>query len=86
MNKNFPCTQCGLCCQNVALSEETINLDRHDGVCKYFDESTKKCSIYDSRPDICRVDVQYHQRFVRFYTWEEYVQENLRICQILAQQ
>lgn len=83
INMQFPCVQCGKCCQNVNLSEETRYLDRNDGTCKYFEESTKRCSIYHERPDICRVDVQYQQRFVRFYTWEEYVDENLRICKML---
>ncbi|WP_367066879.1 YkgJ family cysteine cluster protein [Oryzisolibacter sp. LB2S] len=86
MSQTFPCTECGRCCQNVHLSDETIFLDRGDGTCRYFDESTKHCSIYLKRPDICRVDVQFKQRFGRIYSWDEYVNRNLQVCKVLASQ
>eukprot|EP00968_Pinguiococcus_pyrenoidosus_P001530 scaffold69_cov248-Pinguiococcus_pyrenoidosus.AAC.24 len=37
---------------------------RPDGWCKHFDFSTRSCSIYDDRPQFCRVDKdRYVQSF-----------------------
>jgi Fe-S-cluster containining protein len=55
----FPCTQCGECCRRVDASDQTRRLDRGDGVCRHFDEATKACGIYDTRPLTCRVDDYY---------------------------
>lgn len=79
----FPCQQCGLCCQRVHLAAETKSLDRGDGVCMHYEETNKVCTIYDERPDICRVDALYKKRYVQLYTWEEYVDLNLQVCKRL---
>lgn len=85
MNEKFPCFECGKCCQNVNLSDETQYLDRGDGTCKYFDILTKHCSIYHDRPDICRVDVMFEKRYKHNYSWEEYVHRNLWVCKLLEE-
>ncbi len=33
----FPCTGCGLCCQNIATVKELKEFDLGNGVCKFFD-------------------------------------------------
>lgn len=76
----FPCTQCGLCCQNVHLAGETRFLDRGDGTCQYYSETSRKCGIYDNRPDICRVDRQYALHYADLYSWDEFVALNIRVC------
>lgn len=76
----FPCTQCGLCCQNVHLPVETRFLDRGDGTCRHYHEPSKNCSIYSERPDICRVDRQYELNYVKQYGWDEFVSINLEAC------
>jgi len=78
--KPFPCTQCGLCCQNVHRSVQTAFLDRGDGTCRHYHAASKQCSIYDTRPDICRVDRQYALHYRHDYTWDEFVEANLRAC------
>ncbi|PHI32671.1 YkgJ family cysteine cluster protein [Budvicia aquatica] len=86
-NKNdapFPCTQCGLCCQRVNLAQETRYLDRGDGLCRHYDAASKGCLIYNERPDICRVDLQYHLNYAYLYSWEEFVALNLAVCQQLT--
>lgn len=82
--KNFPCTKCGACCKKVHLSQETMFLDRGDGVCIHFNQGSLECKIYDSRPDICRVDVQYFMKYRNHYSWEEFVKVNQDACEILA--
>ncbi|WP_367393556.1 YkgJ family cysteine cluster protein [Pseudomonas sp. X4] len=76
----FPCNQCGLCCQRVDKSDETRFLDRGDGVCSHYDSLRKGCGIYEQRPDICRVDRQYVERFAEHYGWDEFVAMNVAVC------
>ncbi|HBN8287768.1 YkgJ family cysteine cluster protein [Pseudomonas aeruginosa] len=85
-HKDFPCTQCGLCCQHVHLAEETRFLDRGDGTCRHYDSASRGCGIYAQRPDICRVDRQYTKRYAQQYTWDEYVILNLQVCAYLQAQ
>lgn len=83
---SFPCNQCGLCCQRVRESDETRYLDRGDGTCKHYDAAQHGCSIYDQRPDICRVDRQYTQRFAQHYSWTEFVALNSAVCDALQRE
>ena len=82
----FPCTQCGLCCQNVNLSDETRFLDRGDGTCQHYDTASKGCSIYANRPNICRVDRMYALRYQNEYTWATFVRLNQEVCATLQTQ
>ena len=82
----FPCTQCGLCCKHVHVAAETQFLDRGDGTCMHYDATSKGCTIYAERPDICRVDRQYAVRYAQQYTWDEYVTLNLQVCTYLQAQ
>lgn len=79
----FPCTQCGLCCRNVHLAEQTRSLDRGDGVCRHYGEADRRCSIYDIRPEICRVDGQYELHYSERYTWDAFVAVNVEACRVL---
>lgn len=76
----FPCTQCGLCCQRLHMSEETRFLDRGDGTCRHYNAASKGCSIYAERPDICRVDRMYALRYAPQYSWAEFVRLNQAVC------
>ncbi len=76
----FPCDSCGECCKSVSLSEQTKWLDSGNGVCKYFDIGTNTCRIYDERPDICNVKLQYTMNYSQNYTWQEFVDINVQVC------
>lgn len=80
MFSQFPCDKCGLCCKRVSVAEETVFLDRGDGVCKHHDEESKLCSIYESRPEVCRVNEYYTKHYSKRISWDNFVQENLAIC------
>ena len=41
---------------NLDKSDLYSDLNRGDGICKYFDEQTHLCSIYDERPEKCNID------------------------------
>ena len=49
---SFNCIQCAACCKTAWLFDESF--DRGDGVCKHLRGNL--CSIYESRPDWCRID------------------------------
>lgn len=76
----FPCNRCGACCRNVHLAEATHFLDRGDGCCKHYDDTSQLCSIYQERPSICRIDEQFEVNYKLSMTWEIFVELNLAAC------
>ena len=80
----FPCDKCGECCRNLKLSDLYQDLDRGDGVCKYLVGNL--CSIYRSRPLLCRIDESYDSFFKDFMTREEFYRANLRVCSELKKE
>lgn len=79
--REFKCDRCGACCRTVGLIEEAKFLDRGDGVCKYLTDNNL-CSIYDFRPEICRVDKMY-KRYKDKMTWDEYLELSYEACEEL---
>ena len=78
----FNCTKCGLCCRSVGNTELTLYLSRGDGVCRFFDELSMLCKIYDRRPDVCKVEESYVS-FSGFNCIEEYFRANENVCKAL---
>mgnify|MGYP003512396328 FL=1 len=78
--ENFPCTRCGACCKNTHKSPYGTSLDRGDGVCKYLNEHLNLCSIYESRPDICRIDLQYKKNYKQHISWNKFIELNKEAC------
>ena len=76
----FRCDKCGLCCQSLAGVELYADLDRGDGTCKFFDEGSCLCMIYQDRPLLCRVDESYERYFADVMTREAYEQLNYKAC------
>lgn len=79
----FICNKCGLCCMNVNKSQIYSNLDRGDGICKYFDEDSHLCMIYDNRPLVCNIDKMYEVFFSDSLSLTEYYNLNYKSCEIL---
>ena len=74
---------CGACCMNLKrLYGIYDKLDRGDGVCKNFDEESKRCLIYNTRPDICRVEWVYTS-FKHDLCYEEYLKQTVVACSYL---
>ena len=80
---HFKCDMCGLCCQHVSLSDIYKHLDRGDGVCRYYEDETQMCSIYDRRPIICNVEVFYEHFMKRIMSKGLFFEMNYRICEKL---
>lgn len=77
----FKCDCCGECCRNLDKSDLYSELDRGDGTCIYLDGN--KCSIYNKRPLLCRIDECYELYFKEQYSIEEYYELNYKICKKL---
>ena len=75
LRDKFPCDQCGECCRHVDDS-----VPNRGGVCVYLDGN--RCSIYESRPDVCNVDRMYED-VCGMMTWDEWVEINVNACKKL---
>ena len=75
----FPCTKCGLCCQNLSRNILYKDLDRGDGVCSHLTK-TMTCGIYDNRPILCRIDEAYDALFSKQVSLLEYYKLNAQSC------
>lgn len=82
----FPCTNCGLCCQNISTVRELKEFDLGNGTCKYFDNVSNSCIIYETRPDICRIDKMYETKYKKYFTKENFYIENAQVCNSLQEQ
>jgi len=81
----FPCTQCGICCQNISNIPELKEFDLGNGICKYYDMEYKICKIYDIRPDICRIDKMFDLEYHKYFTRKEFYVENAKVCNKLQE-
>ena len=77
----FKCDQCGKCCEKVGKSDIYSFLADASGKCKYLNGN--KCSIYDSRPLICRVDEMYEHYYKDSMTRDEFYELNHMLCNVL---
>jgi hypothetical protein len=82
----FPCTSCGLCCQNISNIDELKEFDSGNGTCKYFNNINNSCEIYENRPQICRVDEMFNIIYNRHFSKEEFYIENAKVCNSLQEQ
>jgi hypothetical protein len=81
----FPCTGCGLCCQNISNITELKDFDLGNGICQYFDIQNNICKIYDTRPNICRVDKMFDMKYKQYFTKEVFYMENAKVCNALQE-
>jgi len=82
----FPCSGCGLCCQNIQEIKELSKFDLGNGVCKYFDIKNNSCLIYENRPDICRIEKMFNVKYYKYFTKAEFYLENAKVCNNIQEQ
>ncbi len=82
----FPCSSCGICCQNISTIKELKEYDLGNGICKYFDRINNKCIIYENRPQVCRIDEMFEEEYNSFFSKKEFYIENAKVCNILQEQ
>ena len=81
----FNCTCCGSCCKNISLSSIYADLNRGDGICKYFDEERSLCAIYEHRPLICNIDAMYEAFYSDKMSRAQYYELNYAACHALLE-
>lgn len=74
----FKCDMCGECCRHIDRIHQLKLFDTGNGTCKYLKDSL--CSIYENRPDICRVDYMYEKFFLLKMSLDEYYHLNAIGC------
>ena len=79
-DEKLPCAICGKCCRKVGSSVETQFLDRGDSVCRYLNEQTNFCKIYQDRPIVCRVEDYYKAYLSDKIKWIDFIEINVKIC------
>ena len=82
-NYMYPCKKCGICCRCVTTTVWGSFLANEQGFCKYLDENTNLCKIYNKRPIFCNVDKYYKKYLSRTMTLEEFYKINQKSCQLL---
>jgi uncharacterized protein len=81
----FPCTSCGLCCQNISHIKELNDYDLGNGICKFFDTLNNNCKIYENRPDICQIDKMYEIKYYKYFIKEKFYIENAKVCNLFQE-
>lgn len=76
----FNCDGCGACCKLVPDQLlEMYSLPRApNGGCGHLVDN--KCSIYESRPDVCSVRTMWERNHRANYSWDEYCEMTEKIC------
>lgn len=74
----FPCTKCGACCRVAFLIPGFTEPVNDNGSCVHLQDNM--CSIYETRPDICRVDEYYDKHLTNVMSREEAYLANAQVC------
>lgn len=82
----FPCERCGSCCRRVGEAFLARQMAKPSGVCKYLDESSNLCTIYEDRPIFCRVDEFYEQNLSSIMPREDFYLMNKEVCKNFQRQ
>ena len=75
------CTGCSLCCRMVSLNPDFTEPIDENGVCVHLKDN--KCSIYEDRPLLCRVDEMYEELKDNFASKEDYIKTTIKVCNSL---
>ena len=80
---NFLCSGCGACCLRVG---GTYGLPGElNGPCGNLNKQTMACNIYETRPNICRVDEAYSKikKYIPFLGKKTWNKLNTKVCHVL---
>ena len=84
-NTDFHCSRCSVCCRSLReFGGMYDDLDDGTGTCRYLDQKAGLCTIYDRRPDKCRVREGY-QTYGAGLSCEEYLRLTYEGCRKLRE-
>ncbi len=78
----FICTKCGLCCRNIGKIPELAGFHTGNVFCMHLSDDNL-CSIYATRPYICRVGKMYESIYKAIMSKTEYEKMNMEVCRVL---
>ncbi|RAX56461.1 zinc/iron-chelating domain-containing protein [Helicobacter monodelphidis] len=81
----FPCTSCGECCKHITHIEALSDFDMGNGICKFLDMHTNQCLIYETRPEICKIDAMYENYFRATYSKKRFYELNANACNLMQE-
>jgi Fe-S-cluster containining protein len=81
---SFPCTACGLCCQQLTGVSVLSHLDRGDGTCVHY-SAVLGCEVYENRPVACRIDEGFRVFAKDRMTLEDFYRLNAEVCNQLQE-
>lgn len=81
----FPCTKCGICCQNIQGIDALAKLDRGDGCCIHYDTENRLCTIYEERPLLCNIELAYEKIFKKSMSKKDFHLLNAKACNELQE-
>ncbi|OOF11235.1 MULTISPECIES: YkgJ family cysteine cluster protein [unclassified Salinivibrio] len=76
---SYPCTRCGLCCQQIQHVPELKIFHNGDGICLYLNADVG-CTIYQERALMCRIDEGYQKLFENQFSLTDYYLKNAEVC------
>lgn len=78
----FQCSQCGACCRKAG--KLGLMPQREDGACLYLGQDNL-CTIYETRPEICRVDKMY-EKYKFKISKKDYFKLNSEFCNLMIEE
>ena len=81
---SYPCTRCGVCCQNLKYVDALKHLHFGDGVCRHY-SAVNGCTIYHDRPVHCQIDKGYEEFFSEIMDKSTYYRKNAETCNALQE-
>lgn len=79
----FNCEQCGCCCRNIGKVFWAKSMALSNGICKYLNQETNLCTIYNNRPIFCNVDAFYEKYLKNKMFIDEFYVKNKSECKKL---
>lgn len=81
----FKCEQCGCCCRKIGKVPLRKNMALSNGICRYLNQKTNLCTIYEKRPIFCNVDAFYEKYYKDKISIESFYKINKEECKKLRQ-
>ena len=76
----FNCERCGACCRKIGVISWVKDMALSNGICKYLNQKTNLCTIYEKRPIFCNVDAFYKKYYKDKMSIEDFYKINKTEC------
>ncbi|WP_455630519.1 YkgJ family cysteine cluster protein [Megamonas sp.] len=81
----FNCERCGACCRKIGTVYWAKDMALSNGICKYLNQKTNLCTIYENRPIFCNVEAFYKKYYKDEMSVEDFYKINKVECTKIRQ-